>query len=360
MRLVRLSVSGFRNLEDAALPVPERGVVLHGWNGQGKTNLLEAIFFPVLFRSLRGAPDHEVVRFGAEGYRVAIEFETRGHPHGASATFRVAGRRKQSELDGAPLSRLSDGAGIWVAVAFVPDDVKLASGPAAVRRLFLDRTLALADRKYFAALSGYRRALEQRNAALRSNRLELARAFDEPLARYGSAVIASRQAWVESSNLRFREELDALGETAIDPGIAYTGNPELADSSAWPALLEAAIVRDQARAATSVGPHRDDLAICFAGRSLRDFGSTGQQRGAALALKLLELETLRRAIGETPVLLLDDVFAELDGTRQERLSKRLLSEPDTQIFVTTPRPDALPFALGLPRWRIEAGAVETD
>jgi DNA replication and repair protein RecF len=357
VRLAGLAVRGFRNLRDQELGVPARGATITGANGQGKTSLLEAIYFPVLFRSLRGAPDPEIVRFGETGFHVAIGFESGARARQAFSTFRLAGRQKHLELDGVPLARMADAAGAWLAVTFLPDDVRLAAGPAAGRRLFLDRTLALSDRYYLAALSRYRRALAQRNAALRAARPGMARAFDPPLAAAGSEIVARRLAWVAGSQARFAEELFALGERLASPVLSYAGSAELADPAAWPERLEASAGRDQARGLTAVGPHRDDLTLCLAGHRLREFGSIGQQRTAAIALKLLELETLRRAAGESPVLLLDDIFAELDGERRRRLRERLVQEDGTQIFITSPRPEDFPDRLGLERWRVDGGVV---
>jgi DNA replication and repair protein RecF len=148
-----------------------------------------------------------------------------------------------------------------------------------------------------------------------------------------------------------------LGERLASPVLSYAGSAELADPAAWPERLEAAAGRDQARGLTAVGPHRDDLTLCLAGHRLREFGSIGQQRTAAIALKLLELETLRRAAGESPVLLLDDIFAELDGERRRRLRERLVQEDGTQIFITSPRPEDFPDRLGLERWSVDGGVV---
>jgi DNA replication and repair protein RecF len=359
VRLAGLVVRGFRNLRDQELGVQARGATIHGANGQGKTSLLEAIYFPVLFRSLRGAPDPEVVRFGEPGFHVAIEFEAGARTRRAFSTFRLAQRQKHVELDGEPLARMADAAGAWLAVTFLPDDVRLAAGPAAGRRLFLDRTLALSDRHYLAALSRYRRALAQRNAALRAARPGVAKAFDPPLAAAGAEIVARRLAWVAGNQDRFAAELLALGETLAPVALSYAGAAELADPEAWPARLEASASRDQALGATAVGPHRDDLALCVAGRRLREFGSIGQQRTAAIGLKLLELETLRRAAGEPPVLLLDDIFAELDSERRRRLSERLVQEEGTQIFITSPRPEDFPDRLGLARWSVDGGVVST-
>ena len=360
MRLVALTVRAFRNLGDQTLDLPPAGVVLVGPNGQGKTSLLEAIGYPVLMRSFRTTRDAELVRFGEPGFHLDLQFERGERRRTIGATVRPPERRKQLELDGETVTRIVAVAGQWQAVVFAPEDVRLASGPAAGRRLYLDRTLALADAGYLAALLRYRSALRQRNAALRQGRLEVVRAFEPPLAEAGAVIVTRRRAWIAAMNPRFGALLAELGESAADISLAYHGDAELAEPAAWAGRLRAAGARDQARQLTTVGPHRDDLVIRLAGHGLRWFGSTGQHRSTAIALKLLELETIRDAAGSWPALLLDDVFAELDATRQARLAGALFRDRSAQVFLTSPRLDELPGDLGLPVWRVDAGQVHTD
>ena len=358
MRLLRLETAGFRNLVPGGLDFPARGVVLTGLNGQGKTNLLEAVSYPVLFRSFRGASDAELVRFEAPGFRVGVAFHDGGRERAAEAAFRVEGRRKRLSVDGADVPRLVDAVGAWLAVAFQPADVALASGPALLRRQYLDRVLALSDRGYLAALSRYRAALAQRNAALRQDRRALAEAFDSPLATSGSRLVSARLAWTAMVGDLFGTELAGLGEAGAIT-LEYAGAAELADASAWTAALARAADADRARRATTLGPHRDDLVLRLDGRVLRDYGSTGQQRSAAIVLRLVELVTLERARGTSPTLLLDDVFAELDAERQRRLAARLLTDGGGQVLVTAPRTDELPRGLDLPAWNVCGGEVRT-
>jgi len=356
VRLERLAARGFRNLVDLECELPERGVAILGANGQGKTNLLEALYYPVLFRSLRGAPDQEVGRFGGPGFQVEAMVHDSADGASVVASYTAAGRKKRTAINGEEIPRLADAIGHWLAVAFLPADVGLAAGPAAERRRFLDRLLALSDQRYYAALARYRAALAQRNGALRTERPDLARAFDRVLAESGAVVTAARLAWVERAGERFAAELDGRGES--EPVcLRYHGRGELADCAAWGEALEAAAGRDQARRASTVGPHRDDLVLEVSGRSLRGVGSTGQQRTAAVALKLCERETLAEASGEEPALLLDDVFAELDRGRQARLAAQLVAGGARQTFVTTPREDELPEAFHLETLWVDAGRV---
>jgi DNA replication and repair protein RecF len=355
VRLQRLVARGFRNLADLDCELPAEGLALLGANGQGKTNLLEAIAYPVLFRSFRGAADQDVACAGREGFHVGVTAAGDCQVN-VSATWAGTGRRKRIAVDGEEPGRLAEAIGRWVAVAFLPEDVALGGGPAAERRRYLDRLLSLASRSYLAALTRYRAALAQRNAALRQGRDTLVRLFDAPLAEAGAPVIRARLAWAEEASERFRAELAGLGERD-SLCLRYRGRPELAEEAAWPAMLESAAPRDQARAMTTVGPHRDDLAIEVGGRPLRAVGSTGQHRTAAVALKLLELGSVAEARGSEPALLLDDVFAELDRERQARLARRLTSGAPRQIFVTASREDELPPGMGVPVWRIAGGRV---
>ena len=328
-------------------------MVLLGANAQGKTNLLEAIYYPVLFRSFRGAADQQVVR-SAPGFHVEVHIGG-GSAGIVSATY--VGRKKRIAVDGEAIGRLTDVVGTWLAVAFLPSDVGLASGPAAERRQYLNRVLSLSDRHYLLALSRYRAALAQRNSALRQDRVHVAQAFDTVLAAAGAELVRKRLDWVAGAAEQFAAEFECLGEHGA-AHLRYRGRLEMADESAWAAVLGSSLPEDRVRAMTTTGPHRDDLVLEIGGRSLRDYGSTGQQRSAAIALKLIEIATLRQAKGTEPALLLDDVFAELDGNRQRRLAVRLLGTTDRQVFITSPRRDEVPVNLDLPVWVVEGGRIK--
>jgi DNA replication and repair protein RecF len=355
VRLQHLVARDFRNLADLECQPPAGGAVLLGANAQGKTNFLEAVYYPVLFRSFRGAADAEVARFNGPGFHLEVGLEGAA-ARGVSATFHAARRKKRITLDGEEPARLADVVGAWLAVAFLPADVGLASGAAAERRQYLDRLLSLADPGYLRALLRYRAALAQRNGALRQGRTEVARAFDAPLTAAGAEVVRAREVWAAAAAEQFAAELEWVAEPE-SVRLRYRGTAGLADPAAWTEVLERALPADRARGITTVGPHRDDLVLEVGGRPLRDFGSTGQQRSAAVALKLIEIATLRDSRGTEPALLLDDVFAELDRDRQRRLGRRLLDSGERQVFLTAPRPDELPPDLELPVWEMKEGRV---
>lgn len=352
MRAATLLVRSFRNLADAELALPADGIALVGPNGHGKTNLLEALAYPVLFRSIRGAADRELARFGGPGFHVTVALDD---GTAITTTWSSATRRKRITLDGEELANRTAALGRWLAVAFLPTDLALVQSGAGERRRWLDRMLSLASRPYLESLLRYRAALAQRNAALRQGDGVSAGAFDQVMARHGAAVTAARQVWSHGAAGPWAEELATLGEAAA-VGLRYRCDEALSDEAAWPARLAASMGRDLARGQSHVGPHRDEVALSLGGHALRDYGSTGQQRSAAIALRLLELETLATGRGVRPALLVDDVFAELDGDRQARLAVRLVRHPGQRI-VTAPRLEELPPQLALPTWLVQDGVV---
>ena len=362
--IASLALRNFRNFERLELQLPAEGFVIVGENGQGKTNLLESAYYLSLLRSARGARDTDVVRFGADGFHIDARVcvpEARAIAVG----FERAGRKKRVRRDGAVVERLSDALGVLPAVMFSPADVDLIAGAPSARRRFLDIMLALSSRGYLQALQSYRGALERRNAAIRdAMRRGPAAAIDvwEPaLATHGAALIRSRRVWTMQVAERFAERCAAIGERGtVD--IRYATNVNANAESVEQALAEELAARrdsDLRLGLTQPGPHRDDLVIRLDGRDLRTFGSAGQQRTAAIALRTLESETIRDARGASPVFLLDDPFAELDLRRAQRVLALLGEIGLGQTLLAVPRDSDIPPELTrLPRFRVANGGVQ--
>jgi DNA replication and repair protein RecF len=363
-RLLRLDVRDFRNLEHVELAPPPNGFVLVGENGQGKTNLLEAIHYLQLLRSSRGARDQDVVRFGADAFHVGATIDT-DTTHEIGVGFERAGKRKRVRVDGVVPERLSDALGALPSVMFSPDDVELIAGAPSVRRRFLDIMLAVTSRGYLAALQRYRGALARRNAALRESARagrhdeSSVAAWEPALAEHGAVILDERRRWVDSIGQRLSAMCRDIGETAT-VGVRYASTLS-PDSDVRAALGEALAEKrrhDLRRGLTHVGPHRDDLVIALDGRDLRTFGSAGQQRSAAIALRMLEAATFTERTARAPVFLLDDPFAELDVRRSTRILELLTRGGTQQIMLAVPRESDIPEELtDLRRVAISAGVV---
>ncbi|CAN5507247.1 DNA replication/repair protein RecF [soil metagenome] len=367
-----LALRDYRNLARLDLAFPGTGAVVIGDNGQGKSNLLEAIYYLHLLRSVRGARDVDVVRFGAAGFHIAARTEG-GMNHEINAGFERHGKRKRLKLDGAEPERLSDALGALPCVLFSPADVDLVAGAPSARRRYLDILLALSSRAYLGALQRYRHALAQRNAALRDAMRssgavaeKSVAVWEAPLARHGAVLWRERVEWADQAAPRFASMCASIGEPSP---VSLRYATSLEPSSHDVVDVEAALARglaerrplDMRRCLTHTGPHRDDLALLLAGRELRAFGSAGQQRTGAISLRLLEGETLRERLGRTPMLLLDDPFAELDVNRSSRILALLAEQSMGQTLLTVPRESDIPPELSqLARWRIADGLVTVD
>lgn len=357
-----------------------------GDNGQGKTNLLEAIAYLHLLRSARGARDTDVARFGTTGFHLRGIASIDDGPATTSAAgrrtvtlgFERGSRRKRVTVDGATPVRLSDALGAIPSVTFAPSDVELVRGAPVWRRRYLDVTLATTSRRYLAALQTYRAALAQRNTALRelargrgssTPALESAAGVWEPvLAEAGATLWVERAAWVaerageltrvcaaigERGSVRMRHaaRLGGPSETVRDRNAA-----ELA--AALASALEHGRSGDLRQGSTRAGPHRDELVLTLDGRALRTYGSAGQQRTAAIGLRILEADTLRDEIGGPPLLLFDDPFAELDDGRARAILDVLGGARVGQVVLAVPRATDIPAGLTrLARFAITDGVL---
>ena len=349
--LRRLALRDFRNLGRLDLSLPTEGIALIGDNGQGKTNLLEAIYYLQLLRSMRGARDVDLTAFDAGGFHIAADVV--GAERGEVAIgFERQTKRKRILLDGSEPIRMSEALGALPSVVVAPSDVQLVAGGPSERR------------RYLAALQRYRGALARRNAALR----EIARSgrdhgpvevWEPALAENGAVLWTERAAWISESAPEFTRLCTAIGESG-DARMRYLStlardaNPEEQLRTA----LASQRMNDVRRGITHAGPHRDDLELTLGGRELRLFGSGGQQRTAAIALRMLEAATLRARYQAEPLLLLDDPFAELDLRRSSRILELLRDAGLGQTMLAVPRASDIPPELTrLDRWSIAAGTL---
>ena len=267
--------------------------------------------------------------------------------------------------------RLGDALGRVGVVVFSPSDVELVAGGPGARRRFLDIVLSLAEPGYLHAIQRYRQALFQRNSLLRQGSPRaLIEAWDEGLVLSGSRVAAARASWVAEHSESFSAHYARVA--GGQPGrMAYAPSaPEMGEgagesqlAAAFREALGRSADREQRRGMTLVGPHRDDLRFTLSGADgaaleLRTYGSGGQQRTAAIALRMVEAETIHAARGREPIILLDDVFAELDPGRSQRIVDWIETEEGGQVILTSPKPTDLELrGQVLPRWGIRDGVV---
>lgn len=381
-----LSLRGFRNLGSQELDFPEEGVAVVGENAQGKSNLLEAIHYLEFFRSFRQARDEHMVAFDSPLFRVEATFHRPDGVSSVAAAYRKSDKRKKVFLDGIAQDRFTGAVGRLGAVTFSPGDAVLVGGGPGARRRFLDIVLSLNSPGYLTSAQEYRRALAQRNAALRSGHSEAAVcSWDSALAAAGAKMALDRSEWVgewSPSFVAYYEHISggASASMSYRPGLpgalaAELAGAELSDwAEGFKEILRGSIERDRRLGSTQSGPHRDDLRLGMAREgdeapgpdrprgagtlALQAYGSGGQRRTAALALRLVEARTVRKARGSAPVILLDDVFAELDEGRSERVLSALEAEEFGQVVLTAPKADDVRFQR-LDRWTIEAGRVST-
>jgi DNA replication and repair protein RecF len=346
VRLLSLALRDFRNVREARIVPSARATVLVGPNGQGKTNLLEALFLLCTLRPLRATRLAELVRFGAERARVEGDFEGPGGARQVAVEIGAEGRT--AFLDGKPLAtydRLDAFFEGRAAVCFSPDDLLLVKGGPDQRRRFLDRAAFNRWPAVLAEAREYLRALRARNAALRNAAPDVEESFREPLVRAGARLVTRREALVAELAPRVAAAFSEIsGPGGAEARLAYrpaAGVPPHGTETEIAARLAEALAlrvdRDRDKGYTSAGPHMDDLTLALGGRGVRLYGSQGQQRALVLALKIAEIENLRDRLGRPPLLLLDDVSSELDPEKNGHLLRHLAELPGQAFLTTTDR-----------------------
>jgi DNA replication and repair protein RecF len=362
--LVRnLRLHAWRNLADEQLALHDRVTVLSGRNGQGKSNILEAIYYAIAFRSFRTSAAGDLVMWEQASASIEADLTLRG----LARTLRcVLGAGKKScSLDGKTVRRDADALAGAAVVVFGPDDLRLAKAAATERRRALDRAVFSVHRIYFREALAFDKALKARNTLLREGEpsRDLLESYDETLSLTGARVVARRRELVSAlapsfaaafaeihgeqpASLRYRS--DARVEAAGDEReIAEAIRRGLAEERPT----------DLRRGFTGLGPQADDLEMMLAERPAREHGSQGQLRSLVLAFKFAELRHVHEGNGETPILLLDDVASELDEERRGRLFGTV-SAMACQTVLTVTEPDLVPELPGRVDFRVRAGHIE--
>ena len=363
MILKTLELKDFRNYEAEEVVFHEKINILTGRNAQGKTNLIEAINLLALGKSFRTRREQELVRFGAEESRVKGSFEKKDRPHTTEVRLGAGGAGKKSYMvNGVETGTVSDLLGGVYTIVFSPEDLRVVKGDPDTRRRFLDRELILLKPLFYHKLKKFRAILKTRNALLKTDRAsnDLLDVYDAQLAEAAAGVMKERKAWLkelsEAASVAGTKITAGAEELSVEyrPNLSQIGD-EYSEDAVRDVFMRAR-ERDVAMRSTEAGPHRDDFAVFVGGLDLRIYGSQGQQRTAALSLRLAERELIRKETGEDAILLLDDVMSELDSGRQERL---LESFGENQIFITAAGPfrdEALKLRAAKVM-RIEAGKI---
>jgi DNA replication and repair protein RecF len=336
MYFTEITLKNFRNYREQTVSFHPNVNIITGNNAHGKTNLLEGLYIMSLGKSFRTSRDAEMIGFEGDFACVKSIYMKEGRERGIEIILSKEG--KSIQIDGCRARKSSDLLENAYIVSFTPEDMKIVKDEPEKRRRFIDRELCQLKPVYYSTLARYKKVLMQRNSLLKEESFnqELMEIWEKSLAEYGSRIIIERMHFVDkikrmskelhSSITDGKEELDLFYEASIP----YEGSREEMQN-AFVERLQKERKRDLYRGSTGSGPHKDDLKITIDGMDVRNYGSQGQQRTAALSLKLAEVRIIQEEKKENPVLLLDDVLSELDEKRQKFLLKSL---SEVQLFIT--------------------------
>ncbi len=328
MILKNLYIKNYRNYSSQEVAFGENINVLVGKNAQGKTNLIEAIYFASLGKSPKTKKENELIKFNQTHTEIKIDLIKFGG-NKKIEVFLNKGSKKSIKVNQINLLKIADLMGTMPIVYFAPEDLKLIKESPEDRRKFLDIALSQISKKYFYLLLKYQKILDQRNKLLKStdnfNTIrDTLPVWDETLATTGAQIIYRRIKFINKLKLFSAEKIKILTNSEEEINLTYTGTLGDSEEEIKKRLfntLQNNIEKDIKLGYTSFGPHRDDIKIELNGIDVREYGSQGQQRTTTLALKLAEVEIFKEEYNEYPILLLDDVMSELDETRQNNLLK---------------------------------------
>lgn len=337
MIIKSIELKDFRNYESLNLQFNEKVNLILGNNAQGKTNLIEAISITSLGKSFRTSKDYEMIKFGKEFCRVKIN--ALKDKEDIEVEIAIANNAKAIKIDGIKAKKTSELLKNIYVVIFSPEDLKIVKDEPEKRRRFIDRELCQIKPSYYVNLSSYKKALIQRNFMLKEKIVDrnLLSVWDDEIIKYGSAIIIQRDEFVSKINdISKKIHSDITGGNEI-LNITYESNIKKSkdlkeQQEIFRKELEKNIDNDIRNRTTGKGPHKDDLKLEIEKIDLRHYGSQGQQRTAALSLKLAQISLIKEETGEYPVLLLDDVMSELDKSRQKYI---INSFENIQLFITT-------------------------
>lgn len=323
MKIKEIKLNNFRNYDALDVEFSPNVNSLVGRNAQGKTNLLEAIFFACIGKSFRTSKEKELIKWEKENCKITLK---------ASNEFRdkvievilQKGQKKSVRMDGINIRRIGDVLGEVPIVFFSPDELRLVKESPEERRRFMNIDISQTNKKYFYLLSRYEKILDNRNKLLKSSPnkevvLETIDIWNRALASAGIKIAEERRKFI-AEIAPFAEKANEFISGGESLKIEYRGI-DVSSEEEYIKKLEKSFDKDYKLGYTSFGPHRDDIDIFLSGVEVKSFGSQGQQRTAALSLKLAELEIIKERTGDYPVLILDDVFSELDENRRKRLLK---------------------------------------
>ena len=336
MNVKRLQVADFRNYTEAELVFSEGLNVIFGKNAQGKTNLLEAIWLFTAAKSFRAVQDSEMIRFSAPAAKVETAFFAFGRENTGEITV-SPGKRKLIKIGGVPLEKTSELLGQFPAVLFSPDELHIITGAPEVRRRFIDSAISAFRPAYYGALRSYIRIWKQKNALLKNApKPEDLTVWNTQLAKEGARLMQYRKGFFEALSpiaARLHGEIAGINEemqVLYAPSVSLKETVEEQEAFLLEAL-EKKREQEIYQGLSLIGPHRDEMKFLIGGKDARAFASQGQMKTCALSLKLAQGVLLEEKTGEKPLVLLDDVFGELDEERSRFLLAHL---KDKQVILT--------------------------
>ncbi|MBQ8764448.1 MAG: DNA replication/repair protein RecF [Clostridia bacterium] len=327
MKASNLELYNFRNYEYENISFSDGVNIIHGENGMGKTNILEAVYYFSYGRSFRSG-GKEVIKDGEKEARISLSFENSQRKLESDIKF-LSGKRKEIYINEIELKKTSQLLGNFICVLFTPDEMGIIKGMPEVRRKFCDSSIMPLRPNYIKELIKYRNILAQKTALLKSRQYETLDIWNEKLAETGSRIMTLRESYIERINQKAREIQNEISGGKEELNLIY--NPSVKLKENYLEKLTEYKEKEKENLFCMVGVHRDDIDIFINGKPAKNYASQGQIRTAVLSLKLAETEIIKEETGEYPVMLLDDILSELDKSRREFLISKIKGK---QIIIT--------------------------